>query len=232
MQPVSLRSSLSRAIATAFVASALVSCGGGDDDSQASAAPPASSPPPASQPPPGDDNRAPVIAGSPPAEIRIGDGYSFAPTASDPDGDLLTFSVQNLPAWASFNEQTGVLSGTPNEGHQGTYSNIRISVTDGAATANLAPFSIDVVSNGLGSAVLTWSPPTQKEDGTAVELAGYRVYWGKASGNYTDFEEVGTDVVTHVVDDLTSGTWYFAVTAVDPNGIESNFSNEASKQIM
>jgi hypothetical protein len=37
----------------------------------------------------------------------------FAPTTADPSGQTLTFSIQNPPAWATFNPSTGQLSGTP-----------------------------------------------------------------------------------------------------------------------
>jgi hypothetical protein len=35
-----------------------------------------------------------------------------------------------------------------------------------------------------------------------------------------------------VVDNLGQGTWYFAVTAYDADGRESNFSNVGSKMIL
>src|SRR3990172_13172687 len=37
-----------------------------------------------------------------------------------------------------------------------------------------------------GQAVLTWTPPTTNADGTPLtDLAGYKVYYGTASGNYS-----------------------------------------------
>jgi hypothetical protein len=39
--------------------------------------------------------------------------YSATFAAADPDGDTLTYSVQVLPAWLSFNDNTNTLSGTP-----------------------------------------------------------------------------------------------------------------------
>ena len=60
------------------------------------------------------------------------------PTASDPDGDELTFSIANKPDWASFDAATGLLNGTPPPAAVGTNSDITISVSDGQATASLA----------------------------------------------------------------------------------------------
>ena len=91
-------------------------------------------------------NRAPVISGTPSTTATIGQAYSFTPTASDPDGNPLTFSVQNLPTWATFSTTTGTLSGTP--ATAATHSNIIISVSDGALSASLAAFTITV--QGIG----------------------------------------------------------------------------------
>ena len=46
----------------------------------------------------GTVNSPPLIAGTPATQITVGTAYSFTPTASDPDGDTLTFSAEGLPA--------------------------------------------------------------------------------------------------------------------------------------
>ena len=91
-------------------------------------------------------NAPPTISGTPAGSVTVGSSYSFLPTARDANGDALTFSITNRPAWASFNSGTGRLSGTPGSTHIGTYSNIVISVSDGRNRAALPPFSINVVS--------------------------------------------------------------------------------------
>lgn len=61
------------------------------------------------------------------------------------------------------------------------------------------------------------------------DLAGYTVYWGKASRAYTDTLDVGN--VTECLFDISEwpdGVYFFAVTASDTSGNESNFSNEAT----
>ncbi|MCG8368939.1 MAG: hypothetical protein MJA32_00340, partial [Proteobacteria bacterium] len=47
-------------------------------------------------------NSAPTISGTAPASVKFGNNYWFRPSASDPDGDKLTFEIQNLPRWATF----------------------------------------------------------------------------------------------------------------------------------
>jgi hypothetical protein len=65
-------------------------------------------------------------------------------------------------------------------------------------------------------------------------VSGYRVYFGTASGLYSQAFGGGTYVPTTAitVSGLLSGhTYYFAVTAIDPSGGETDYSNEASKTI-
>ena len=71
----------------------------------------------------------------------VGVYYSFTPTASDPDGDALTFSGSNLPAWSNLNTTTGELSGEPSANDVGTTNNITISVADALEISELPPFA-------------------------------------------------------------------------------------------
>ncbi len=91
-----------------------------------------------------ESNRAPVIGGTPPTAATAGQSYHFVPTAHDDDGQPLTFTISGRPSWASFDARTGVLTGTA---VQGSYPDILISVSDGQASASLAPFAIHVVED-------------------------------------------------------------------------------------
>lgn len=91
-------------------------------------------------------NQIPTIYGAPHTSVIAGDAYSFSPSASDGDGDPMTFSIINMPSWASFNSSTGILFGNPDSSDMGIYENILISVSDGNASAYLTPFSISVDS--------------------------------------------------------------------------------------
>ena len=177
-------------------------------------------------------NRPPEISGNPPGAVNAGSAYSFTPTSSDADGDTLSFSVTNLPSWASFDSSNGALTGTPGDGDVGTYSNIMISVSDGAETASLQ-FSITVNAVSLGSATLTWTAPTQNDDGSPLtDLAGYKLYSGTTPGNYTLLTTINNpSVTTFQVDNLAPGTYYFVATAFSAAGVESSYSGMATKTI-
>ncbi len=92
------------------------------------------------------DNTAPEISGVPQTTVEEGSTYSFVPTATDADGDTLTFSIENQPSWAGFNTATGALTGTPTSADVGLTTGIVISVSDAEATSSLAAFSIEVLA--------------------------------------------------------------------------------------
>jgi len=83
-----------------------------------------------------------------------------------------------------------------------------------------------------GFATLSWDPPVTNADGTPVnDLAGYKIYYGTSSGNYSQNIDVG-NVTTYTVSNLTEGvTYYFAATAYDAARNESTDSNEVIKTI-
>lgn len=89
-------------------------------------------------------NDAPSIGGVSETRIFPGAYYSFTPTVSDIDGDLLTFSIENKPAWATFDTATGQLSGTPQVADVAYYSDIKITVGDVVDSTLLSPFDLDV----------------------------------------------------------------------------------------
>ena len=178
-------------------------------------------------------NSPPQISGAPATSVNANDNYSFTPNASDADGDNLTFSISGQPSWASFNTSTGQLSGTPGDGDVGTYSNIAISVSDGQASASLSSFSIAVEAISLGSATLSWTAPTENEDGTQlIDLAGYKLYWGTTPGTYPNSVTIDNPTVTtYLVENLTPGTYEFVATSFNTSGVESRYSGAATKVV-
>jgi hypothetical protein len=115
-------------------------------------------------------NRAPTIGGTPTASVTAGTAYSFTPTASDPDQDALGYTIQNKPAWAAFSTSTGRLSGTPTSADVGTFSNIVITVSDGAMSAALGPFTITVNAAPNRAPTISGTPATSVTAGTAYNF--------------------------------------------------------------
>ena len=178
-------------------------------------------------------NAPPTIAGNPSRSVIVGNMYSFTPNASDSNNDPLTFSVENSPRWASFDAVRGQLQGQPTLGDVGMYRDILISVSDGTASASLPRFDISVDQSGNFSTTLSWTPPTENDDGSALmDLAGYKIYWGTTPGVYTNSVTLNNPGLTsYVVDNLAAGTYEFVATSFNSSGVESMYSNSAMRTL-
>lgn len=178
-------------------------------------------------------NRPPTISGTPLTSVLALVGYAFQPSATDPDGNALTFSITNRPAWATFNTSTGRLSGTPTVLDIASYNNIVITVSDGTASASLPAFSLAVLQNATGTATVNWVAPSTNVDGSAItNLSGFRIAYGTSQSNLDRTVNVdNASLSTYTINDLSQGTWYFAVYARNSAGAESDISNIASKTI-
>ena len=149
-----------------FSGSVLTACGGGGGGGSSSGA-------------------LPTISGTPATTVLQNDFYSFTPTAADVDGDTLTFSIQNPPAWASFDPATGALTGTPNNANVGTTGGILISVNDGNnANVSLPAFDLTVIdvndsptisgtpeTTMVESAFYSFTPTTEDVDGDTLTFS-------------------------------------------------------------
>jgi hypothetical protein len=175
----------------------------------------------------------PTISGNPATQVNAGSTYSFTPSASDPAGNPLTFSIQNQPSWANFDTDTGRLSGTPSAGNVGSYPNIVISVSDGTRSASLPAFSIAVTEISTGSVTVNWSTPTQNTNGTPLlNLAGFRIYYGTNANNLSQSAQIANPGVTsYVLANLAPGTWYIGLSDYTASGVESTLSNIASTNV-
>lgn len=181
----------------------------------------------------GTTNSAPTISGAPPTVAKTTLTYTFRPTATDANGDKLTFTIAGKPDWATFDTNTGTLTGTPADGITGTYSNIQIKVSDGKAEAALPTFSITVSPPVIGSATLSWAPPATNEDGSALtDLSGYVIRYGKTAGVLDQKIQLNSaGITTVVVENLVEGTWYFTMSSVNASGVESRPTGYVSKTI-
>ena len=214
----------------ALLVLSLVACSGEHDSTPGD---PANTPsPPTGTSPP---NHSPVISGRPDTTtVLIGAPWSFQPSASDTDGDALTFSILHKPGWLNFDTRTGRLSGTPATSDVGRHEGIVISVSDGKYNASLPAFTLTVVEPQpvTGSATVSWTPPTQRVDGTAIaSISHYTVYYSRNPSQLDQLIKVNAGLTRYVIENLEEGTWYFAVTATCDQGLESAKSATASKTI-
>lgn len=123
------------------------------------------------------NNKAPIVSGTPATAVPAGFPYVFKPSASDPEGDPLSFAVAGKPAWAEFVGSTGELRGTPSEADLGESPGITITVSDGKATTTFGPFRVSVnraagssSTAGTRAPVISGSAPATVASGTAYNF--------------------------------------------------------------
>jgi hypothetical protein len=97
--------------------------------------------------------------------------------------------------------------------------------TTGSSTAAPTPTPISYAVR------LNWTPPSTRADGSALtssELTGYRVYYaldGADASQDTVVPVSGGTTTTVQVALNAAGTYAFAITALDQNGLESSLSS-------
>jgi len=108
----------------------------------------------------------------------------------------------------------------------------------GTSDPTQAPTGTDTPAPGPapaagGSATLTWVAPQTNADGSALtDLAGYRIYYGTGSGNYTESVTISDPTSTsYTVQNLPASTYYFVLRAFDKSNSESSPSAEVTKSI-
>ncbi|HEY6924883.1 MAG TPA: putative Ig domain-containing protein [Steroidobacteraceae bacterium] len=113
---------------------------------------------------------APLLSGSPATSVMAAHYYTFQPGVAG-GGTAVTFAITNKPSWARFDTGTGRLFGTPlPQTNVGTYSNILISVSNGATRSYLAPFSITVAALPNNPPRISGSPATAVAAGQAYSF--------------------------------------------------------------
>jgi hypothetical protein len=180
-------------------------------------------------------NNAPSISGAPASSVAANTPYAFTPNASDPDGDALSFSVANLPVWASFDSSNGTIAGTPGENDAGNYSNIVISVSDGTDTSALEAFDITVTTDTvMGGEFAVENDYYLINEGDQVVVTVTRsnssgiasVYYSTASGS----AQAGSDFIasenTVVVFPDGETSKFFTIDTIDDVEVETNESFE------
>ena len=109
-----------------------------------------------------------------------------------------------------------------------TYA-FHVDAVDAAGNASGISSVANATTLAANTASLSWDAVTHPS------LAGYRVYYGTASGTYLQAAGLGLNVgnvTTFMVTGLASGTrYFFAVTAFDSSSNESGYSNEVFKDI-
>ncbi len=103
-------------------------------------------------------NQAPTLEPVDTLTVTEGETLSVALGASDPDGDALTYRATNLPAGASLDPATGVLTWTPTLLDAGEDDGITVAVSDGNQSVSQ---TLTIQVNNANQAPVLFSLPEQ-----------------------------------------------------------------------
>lgn len=152
---------------------------------------------------------------------------TFTSTVTNANGTLTT-----TLAWNS-DRASCVASGHPS--WTGTKAKTGTQTLPAITMSGTYTLSLACSSPADDRATLTWTPPTTNTDGSPLNnLASYKVYWGTGLTGTTwpNSAPVSSPSATSfVVQPLTPGPYRFVVTAINATGVESMFSNIATKTV-
>lgn len=104
-------------------------------------------------------------------------------------------------------------------------------------TGGQTPSSEDSFNADVQAVSLSWLAPGQRVNGDQIsytsDIDGYIVRYGQDPDNLDQQAVVDCSSLNcgYSVDDLSTGTWYFAVQTVDSNGLISSPSQPVSRNI-
>jgi hypothetical protein len=121
--------------------------------------------------------------------VGTGQLLQFTVSATDTNGDHLTYSASNLPPWATFNPATRTFSGTPDQ--PGSYTNVHFEVSDGSLTD----------SENITISVITYQPDVNS-DGVVniLDIIDIVQHWGETGANGWITEDVNNDGIINILD--------------------------------
>jgi VCBS repeat-containing protein len=113
---------------------------------------------------------------------------------------------------------------------------LKVSSVDGTThTVKITILGADEANPVFVNVSLSWVAPSQREDGTALslsEISGYKVYYGTTQGQYPNSTTINDSTATgHTFTNFPAGAYYFVVTTIDVDGLESGYSPVVKKVI-
>jgi hypothetical protein len=175
-------------------------------------------------------NNPPVITSTPITQVDEGQVYIYQATATDADGDTLTYSLTQAPSWLFINSNTGYISGVAPSVTADTGFNVQLEVSDGVNPAAIQTFTITVldVSAGNNVPVITSTPITSVDEN---QLYSYQVTATDADGDTLTYSLVSfpgwlsidsnTGLITGTTPPVASDESYQVIVSVS-DGVDSD----------
>jgi hypothetical protein len=161
--------------------------------------------------------------------------FSASPgTVAQNGSTILEWSSTDVTSCTAADDWSGNKSATGSETVFVSTIDSQYTLTCNGAGGNVNDtVNVAVVLNNNGTALLSWTPPTENTDGSSLtDLAGYMIRYGASSGNYSDTITINNPGITsYLVENLPSADWHFVMTSFNSTGIESSHSSEVSKTV-
>jgi hypothetical protein len=116
---------------------------------------------------------------------------------------------------------------------QNSPGSFSIALTSATGAGFGSPIDAQVtVRSTVGAAVqVTWVAPTRNVDGTAVNLAGYYIYFGTPGFPGRRIQVTDPTSTSVTIKGLVPGVWYFSIMAYDASGGQSELTGAVSATI-
>lgn len=158
--------------------------------------------------------------------------YSSTSTCSDGTAALRLYRKWWCPVTSSSTTTSSTSSTTTTSTSGTTSTSSTTSSTSTTTTGSTTTTSTTSTTPTAYNANVSWTIPTTRADGTALsvaELSGYEVYYTNDTGSVSVAVPVsGGSTVSAVVSNLTSGNYYFSISAIDSSGLKSALSTVAT----
>ena len=116
----------------------------------------------------------------------------------------------------------------------GVYSVI-VTSSQGPVISDAAPLSVTAIQVASSTIELTWDIPQAREDGSDLalyEINGYVIAYGTDQDNLSNQLSVdGASSTITMLENLASGTYYFAIATVDSDGVQGEYSSIIQQSI-
>jgi hypothetical protein len=191
-----------------------------------------------------DANDPPLVTSNSNPEVYQDKYFSFTITAVDVDGDPVSYSLIDKPAWLNYNTSLHILTGRPGNNEVGDW-NMTVVVSDGAIEVN-EPLTVSAL-NVNDEPVITSVPPDRVILGEAVlyhftaediDPSDDLVYTALTLPGWLDFLDTGNDalvygtpseddlggnlVILQVTDGIAKKIQSFNLVVSYPTGIEDS----------
>lgn len=104
-------------------------------------------------------NREPSFTGTPPTQATRGEIYHAQVIATDPDGDVLAFNLDEAPAGMEIDAANGTIAWTPADDQVGVHA-VAVRVDDGRGGQATLPFQITVIAVNRAPVITSLAPTT------------------------------------------------------------------------